>query len=290
MMPDGNGFVNMSVSSDVFRRLGQSRFQAYVDFVRNSGVSFADPEIEEAAMVLYRWNAEASAILMRYIPWIEVLVRNAIDGQLRLWLARQAPQSCDDWIDVNNTRPMDRVRDLINTSEKDYLSEARRTALSKKRFWKSDQSHPRHGDEIGRDDVFAQLTFGTWDGMLSRAAKDPELAGVLMEAFPNIEDAWESESCRMPNSSLPGTGADTHEDRLRRELVNRLKSIRVVRNRIGHDENLLRVNFPKIRHDMYFVLNSLGADYPKWAFPDKAEPLKRLNPLQVLEQLERKGK
>ena len=25
-------------------------------------------------MELYRWNAEASAVLMRYIPWIEVLV------------------------------------------------------------------------------------------------------------------------------------------------------------------------------------------------------------------------
>ena len=249
-----------------------------------------DSEIDEAAMELYRWNAEASAMVMRYIPWIEVLVRNAIDRQLRLWLAQQAPQSCDDWIDVDNTRPMDRIRALVNTPEKDYLSEARRTALSKKRFWRSDQSHPRHGDEIGRDDVFAQLTFGTWDGMLSRAARDPELAGVLMKAFPNIEDAWESEASRMPNSSLPGTEADAHEDRLRKELISRLKSIRVVRNRIGHDENLLRVNFPKIRHDMYFVLNSLGADYPKWAFPDKAEPLKQLNPLQVLEQLERKGK
>ena len=289
MVPDGNGFVNMSVSPDVFHRLGQSRFRAYADFVRDSGVSFADSEIDEAAMELYRWNAEASAMVMRYIPWIEVLVRNAIDRQLRLWLAQQAPQSCDDWIDVDNTRPMDRIRALVNTPEKDYLSEARRTALSKKRFWRSDQSHPRHGDEIGRDDVFAQLTFGTWDGMLSRAAKDPELAGVLMKAFPNIEDAWESEASRMPNSSLPGTEADAHEDRLRKELISRLKSVRVVRNRIGHDENLLRVNFPKIRHDMYFVLNSLGADYPKWAFPDKAEPLKQLNPLQVLEQLERKG-
>lgn len=290
MVPDGNGFVNMSVSPDVFHRLGQSRFRAYVDFVSGSGVFFMDSEIDEAAMELYRWNAEASAMVMRYIPWIEVLVRNAIDRQLRLWLAQQAPQSCDDWIDVANTRPMDRIRALVNTPEKDYLSEARRTALSKKRFWRSDQFHPRHGDEIGRDDVFAQLTFGTWDGMLSRAAKDPELAGVLMKAFPNIEDAWESEASRMPNSSLPGTEADAHEDRLRKELISRLKSIRVVRNRIGHDENLLRVNFPKIRHDMYFVLNSLGADYPKWAFPDKAEPLKRLNPLQVLEQLERKGK
>lgn len=289
-MPERNGFVNMCVSPDASHKLGQSRFQAYVKFVRSSGIFPTTAEIDEIAMELYRWNAEASAVLMRYIPWVEVLVRNAIDEQLRLWLARQAPQSYDDWIDVDDTHPMDRIRALVNTAEKDYLSEARNTALAKRRFWKSDQSHPRHGDEIDRDDVFAQLTFGTWDGMLSRAANDPELARVLMGAFPNIRNAWESETRRMPNSRLPGNESDPLEDRLRRELVNRLKSIHVVRNRIGHDENLLRVNFPKIRHDMYFVLNSLGADYPKWAFPDKAEPLKRLNPLQVLEQLERKGK
>lgn len=290
MVPDGNGFVNISVSSDAFHRLGRSRFQAYVDFARNSGIFPATTEVDGIAMELYRWNAEASAVLMRYIPWIEVLVRNAIDEQLRLWLSWQTPQPYDDWIDVADTHPMDRIRALINTAEKDYLSEARRTALSKKRFWRSDQSHPRHGDEIDRDDVFAQLTFGTWDGMLSRAANDPELARILMGAFPNIENAWESETRRMPNSSLPGNESDSREDRLRRELISRLKGIRVVRNRIGHDENLLRVNFPKIRHDMYFVLNSLGADYPRWAFPDKAELLKRLNPVQVLEQLERKGK
>ena len=34
--------------------------------------------------------------------------------------------------------------------------------------------------------------------MLSRAANDPELARILMGAFPNIENAWESETRRMP--------------------------------------------------------------------------------------------
>lgn len=86
MVPDGNGFVNMSVSSDAFHRLGRSRFQAYADFARNSGIFPATTEVDGIAMELYRWNAEASAVLMRYIPWIEVLVRNAIDEQLRLWL------------------------------------------------------------------------------------------------------------------------------------------------------------------------------------------------------------
>ena len=64
----------MSVSSDAFHRLGRSRFQAYADFARNSGIFPATTEVDGIAMELYRWNAEASAVLMRYIPWIEVLV------------------------------------------------------------------------------------------------------------------------------------------------------------------------------------------------------------------------
>ena len=117
-MPERNGFVNMCVSPDASHKLGQSRFQAYVKFVRSSGIFPTTAEIDEIAMELYRWNAEASAVLMRYIPWVEVLVRNAIDEQLRLWLARQAPQSYDDWIDVDDTHPMDRIRALVNTAEK----------------------------------------------------------------------------------------------------------------------------------------------------------------------------
>ena len=53
-------------------------------------------------------------------------------------------------------------------------------------------------------------------------------------------------------------------------------------NRIAHDENLLRVRFPKLRHDMFFILNALDAASPNWAFPDHVVPLKALNPLQVV--------
>lgn len=61
--------------------------------------------------------------------------------------------------------------------------------------------------------------------MLSRSGKDPELAHVLMGAFPNIADAWASELRRMPKGRLPGNDGDPFEDRLRKELVDRLKSV-----------------------------------------------------------------
>ena len=44
------------------------------------------------------------------------------------------PQPYDDWIDVADTHPMDRIRALINTAEKDYLSEARRNRAVEEAF------------------------------------------------------------------------------------------------------------------------------------------------------------
>ena len=68
----------------------------------------------------------------------------------------------------------------------------------------------------------------------------------------------------------------------RKELVDRLKSVRTIRNRIGHDENLLRVEFAKLRYDMFFILDALGPECPNWAFPDKGEALKTLNPARCI--------
>lgn len=271
------------------RFLSDARFRVYLDYARKTTGIDDETLLTEAAVDLYRWNVTAASTAIGYISFVEVFVRNAIDRQLRLWLAGQRPDRFDDWIDVRRRNPIERIRALINSPERDYLTEAVNTALRRQRQWRSDQSHPRHGHAITRDDVFSQLTFGTWDGMLSRSSHDPDLAHALMGAFPNVEAAWSSEARRMPRVVLPGNDNDPHEDRLRRELIDRLKSIRTIRNRISHDENLLRVEFPKLRHDMYFVLNALGPDCPNWAFPDKAAPLKTLTPANLIAKWRRAG-
>lgn len=261
------------------RFLADARFQVYLDYGKeHAGFGLSSSESVELAVRLYRWNVDASSLVISYISFIEVFVRNAIDRQLRDWIARQRITNLSDWLEAGEHDPIGRIRDLINSPERDYLTEARNTALRKQKQWRRDQHHPRHGGGITRDDVFSQLTFGTWDGMLSRASRDGELAHVLMGAFPNIEAAWAAETRRMPNVMLPGKDNDSREDRLRKELIDRLKSIRTVRNRIGHDENLLRVEFAKLRYDMFFVLNALGRECPNWAFPDRCEPLKTLSP------------
>lgn len=264
------------------RFLADARFQVYLDYARRHVDTVDRERLVDLAVRLYRWNVEASAITIGYIGYIEIFVRNAIDHRLCEWVSGQQITGIPDWLEAGKSDPIGRIRALINSPERDYIAEARNTALRKQRHWRSDQTHPRHGDAITRDDVFSQLTLGTWDGMLSRSGKDPERAHVLMGAFPNIADAWASELRRMPKGRLPGNDGDPFEDRLRKELVDRLKSVRTIRNRIGHDENLLRVEFAKLRYDMFFILDALGPECPNWAFPDKGEALKTLNPARCI--------
>ena len=264
------------------RFLADARFQVYLDYARRHVDTVDRERLVDLAVRLYRWNVEASAITIGYIGYIEIFVRNAIDHRLCEWVSGQQITGIPDWLEAGKSDPIGRIRALINSPERDYIAEARNTALRKQRHWRSDQTHPRHGDAVTRDDVFSQLTLGTWDGMLSRSGKDPERAHVLMGAFPNIADAWASELRRMPKGRLPGNDGDPFEDRLRKELVDRLKSVRTIRNRIGHDENLLRVEFAKLRYDMFFILDALGPECPNWAFPDKGEALKTLNPARCI--------
>lgn len=116
----------------------------------------------------------------------------------------------------------------------------------------------------------------------SRSGKDPELAHVLMGAFPNIADAWASELRRMPKGRLPGNDGDPFEDSCARNWWTASNRFVPSRNRIGHDENLLRVEFAKLRYDMFFILDALGPECPNWAFPDKGEALKTLNPARCI--------
>ncbi|WP_169173084.1 hypothetical protein [Bifidobacterium oedipodis] len=262
--------------------LGGPRFRAYLDYASgNSGLSDPD-DVGRLALELYRWNVRMSSVVMGYVSYVEVLVRNAIDARLCEWIRRQSVSGYADWIDVHGLDPLGRIRRLVNGDGMDHLAEAMQDALRKQRQWKADSSHPRHDDRVNRDDVFTQLSFGAWDGMLRHADGDPELADVLMSAFPNIEAAWAVEQARMPRAVLPGNPSDSSQRRLRLELVCRLRRIRKVRNRAGHQENLLRVEFPTLRRDMFFVLSALGPECLHWALPDRALALKEADPMKLV--------
>ena len=261
------------------------RFSAYQKYVSARYPDLNPDNVERYAEQLYRWNVQASAAVMQHISYVEIFVRNSIDRVIREWLSGQKAEGFSDWISAHPTDPIGRIRNLVNTTDWDYLEAARISALNRQRQWRSDKQHPRHGDCANRDDVFAQLSFGTWDGMLGRSISDPELMKVLMGVFPAVESAWAIERRRMPNAKLPGGEGGDERERLCRELANRLKSIRNIRNRAGHEDNLLRVDFPQFRHNMFFVLGSLGRECIGLAFPDGARELKAMSADAYLREL-----
>lgn len=140
------------------RFLADARFQVYLDYARRHVDTVDRERLVDLAVRLYRWNVEASAITIGYIGYIEIFVRNAIDHRLCEWVSGQQITGIPDWLEAGKSDPIGRIRALINSPERDYIAEARNTALRKQRHWRSDQTHPRHGDAITRDDVFSQLT------------------------------------------------------------------------------------------------------------------------------------
>lgn len=127
------------------RFLADARFQVYLDYARRHVDTVDRERLVDLAVRLYRWNVEASAITIGYIGYIEIFVRNAIDHRLCEWVSGQQITGIPDWLEAGKSDPIGRIRALINSPERDYIAEARNTALRKQRHWRSDQTHPRHG-------------------------------------------------------------------------------------------------------------------------------------------------
>ncbi|NMM94978.1 Abi family protein [Bifidobacterium oedipodis] len=266
--------------TSVEQLLSKPRFQAYLDYAKMTLPNAETSIINSKAVDLYRWNKHAAGKLLPILSDVEVVVRNAIDQQLIHWLREQQGREPSDWIDVGSNTPIEQIRNLINGNNpdcKDYLAEARSRARRNEKNWRrnSNVRHPRHNDVANRDDVFAELTLGTWCGVLDRisANDSPSLFDSIMNAFPLVEAAWKQEQQRMPHAQLPGNNSNPR-DGYREELSSRLKRIKNIRNRAVHNENLLRVDFPGLAYDILFVLNAIGPESVQWAMPDKGRWLR----------------
>ena len=111
------------------RFLADARFQVYLDYARRHVDTVDRERLVDLAVRLYRWNVEASAITIGYIGYIEIFVRNAIDHRLCEWVSGQQITGIPDWLEAGKSDPIGRIRALINSPERDYIAEARNTAL-----------------------------------------------------------------------------------------------------------------------------------------------------------------
>ncbi len=230
----------MAKQSGLGALLGSARLATYRD------AAGGDPD---RATDLYLWVTELSGALHAQLSYVELAVRNAIDPQLAGW--NDAQGHGREWTADGAAAP------LLYQLLRKPLQDARKWA--EKEAAERHPQHPRHGAGVTHDDVVAQLMFGAWVKLIrpisrseSSAPQQRLWADVLRHAFPHAERSQQG----------------------RTALGSQLESMRRLRNRVAHHDNLLEVD---VRHRLNGILSLLSKVDP--AFPALAatrSPLRRL--------------
>lgn len=162
-----------------------------------------------AALALYRWNAAVSAAMWEVLGYTEVVLRHAVDKGLTD--RHRVLGRTGDWLDDQHRELDQRARDDIATA----WSRAAKNRVA------------AGGGPATRDHVIAELSFGFWRFMLSRA-REPKLGTAIRQQFPHAR-----------------RGRSRNDLAQLRHLVEPLHHLR---NRIAHHEPVWSANLAQ-RHD-----------------------------------------
>lgn len=214
--------------------LSRPRLRPYLDEAQGDRTGAVD---------LYRWNQRMIGVVLKHCSDVEIAVRNACD----VALVRVCPflYHMDDWIGADQGSTPDEIYDVLRKNIQEARHHAVREATHRAR------GHPRFGQSVTRDDVLAQLTFGTWDILLG--------SGLPRNARCEIQQRlWESGL----SQAFPNVRQD---DQGRYETASRLKRVRTLRNRAAHAENLLHADLSNRLKDMLSILSAMDSRYAAWS-------------------------
>ncbi|MBJ8342991.1 hypothetical protein JGU71_29325 [Antrihabitans sp. YC3-6] len=172
----------------VVSHLSRPRFDTYL------AVAGSD----RAALELYRWNVEMAGALQESLGVVEVMLRNAIDRELKLWNPQQPSPTgsaafAANWVE----RPAPPLHKILNPPARGRGRPAHSTFATAKKRAQSDcdlrsPGHPRHRFPVSHDDVVAHITFGTWVKLLPKKTSGSAVSGqqklwtdALHAAFPH---------------------------------------------------------------------------------------------------------
>jgi hypothetical protein len=210
----------------------------------------------EAALKLYRWNADLAGAMYEALGTAEVFLRNAIDVQLRSWNAAQPPHRTrgitynHEWVKT----PAAPLWSVLNPRRRGtsgnystYVDALRRA--EKDRDARA-PGHRRHGHAVDHDDVIAHLTFGTWNALLPRKDSSTTPPGLKPSAQALL---W--------NSALHQAFPHHSDASVIKFWVERLHSIR---NRVAHMEPLLDIDAMGYHRTIARLLRSIDPALTDW--------------------------
>lgn len=192
----------------------------------------------DKAWSLYLWANELAGALHAQIALVEIAVRNAIERELRAWNSSQGGSA--DWTLHGE------AKDPLYTLIKGDLNQARKSALRDANARAA--GHPRRGVMPTHNDVIAQLMFGTWVKLLTPLSQT--------ESSMRQELLWATGL----NLAFPGS---RQTDQGRVKIGHQLDSIRRLRNRVAHHDNILDVKVGHRINEMLSVVHKANPAYPR---------------------------
>lgn len=213
-------YYSEAVNSKLATLVSEPRFGKYLGHSRND---------EQLAAELYEFNLRLAGSAFKAIQMCEVIVRNAMDRQLRIW--NKSVVGSEGW--TLAPAPMlracfyDDARDLTVAASKAHkaLSKSKRTVV--------------------HDDVLAQMSFGAWRYLVpprsTHIAKQRIWDESLTKAFPGRQDR---------------TTTDT--------LASWLGIAYDFRNRVAHHEPIYHLDLIGKRRVLSDVIDCVSRDAKKW--------------------------
>lgn len=225
--------MQSSTRDTIINAFGSARMSPYLSATGGN---------KKRALTLYRWSVELTAAIQETLGITEVLLRNAIDGQLQRWNDHEKA-SHTSWLLHEPASPL---RSLTQGKRLEAQNRARKSADLRP------DSHPRCGQPITHDDVLAHTMFGMWKDILPNHGlnADPNKTEnrnrrrlwkeAIERAFPLAEDP---------------TGEKTYW---------RVTHLHGLRNRVSHMDSLLNVDVLDIINDAFTMVGSIDPALSNW--------------------------
>lgn len=208
------------VNAKLATLVSEPRFGKYLKHCRND---------VELAAELYEFNLRLAGSSFKAIQMCEVIVRNAMDEQLRVWNRKAV--GTEDW----TISPAPMLKACFFDGGRDLSDAATKAAKALR----------KSGRPVTHDDVLAQMSFGAWRYLLpprsTHMAKQRIWDEALSDAFPGRQGR---------------TTTDT--------LAQWLGIAYDFRNRVAHHEPIYHLDVVGKRRVISDVIDAVSRDAKKW--------------------------
>lgn len=222
----------------VAQHVHPARFAPYVSHCGNDPLRALD---------LYKWNLQLSSEFQKVLAVTEVVLRNAIDRELRAWNQTRTTRSPGQPRHHHGPNwTSDAARPLNSLTR-----EARRTATkhANEAVSARESNHPRATAAVNHDDMLAQLTFAVWAKLLPT----PDTTDTN---YKSRKILWDNAVKRaFPHRSNDPDGHGT---------AGRVARLHALRNRVSHMEPLIQVNVVSRHNDALRLLGSISPETRDW--------------------------